>query len=134
MKTSDKNPHRSLKERIVIIFGIFKTVLLFSFVALLVKLGYEGFRAGEMGFMVGIFLAVTTLIILPVLIFKMIVMLKLLQRKKWALIASIVFTSIFILINFISLTFGIFVFVILFIFIFLMLLLEIRVLKSDTYT
>jgi hypothetical protein len=134
MKTSDKNPHRSPKERIVIIFGIFKTVLLFSFVALLVKLGYEGFRAGEMGFMVGIFLAVTTLIILPVLIFKIIVMLKLLQRKKWALIASIVFTSIFILINFISLTFGIFVFVILFIFLSLMLLLEIRVLKSDTYT
>jgi hypothetical protein len=134
MKTSDKNPHRSLKERIVIIFGSFKTVLLFSFVALLVKLGYEGFRAGEMGFMVGIFLAVTTLIILPVLIFKIIVMLKLLQRKKWALIASIVFTSIFILINFISLTFGIFVFVILFIFLSLMLLLEIRVLKSDTYT
>ena len=134
MKNPDKNSHRSPKEITVITFGIIKTILLFSFVLLLVKLGYEGFRAGEMGIMVGIFMAVIILIMFPILIFKIIVILKLLQKKKWALIVSIIFTFIYILINFLSLALGFFVFLILFIFLFLMLLLEIRLLKSNIYT
>jgi len=101
---------RQWQEKVVIAFGFVKAILVLSFNMLMVKLAYEGFKAGEMGIMVGILVSVMVLFILPVTVLLIVMFLKIIQRKRWALIVSIIFTVVLFFINivYLGVSFGVF--------------------------
>ena len=74
------------------------------------KLGYEGFRAGEMGNMIGIFAVSGLIFLIPLVILKVIMAIGILRGKKWAIILMLVFTALSIMGGILSITLGFVVF------------------------
>jgi hypothetical protein len=58
------------------------------------RIAWEGFRAGEMGIMVGILMLATLCFLVPWLAAKTVVTIGLFRRRRWAFVLSLVFTSI----------------------------------------
>jgi hypothetical protein len=132
-KTPDQKYERSTQEKAVLAFSVIKTTFLCVVLGFLAKLGYEGFKAGEMGIMVGIFMIVIVLPLIPVCVLAIIVSIQMLKRKRWALIVSIFYSGVFALLSLLSITLGPPVFIITVSLICIMIFLELRVLNSDLY-
>ncbi len=94
---------------------VFKSLVMLVFFALLVKLSFEGFIAGEMGIMAGILIAVAAAIYLPLCVFMLIATIMIFLGKRWALIPSIIYSGIFILLELLLLSSGIIIFAVVFI-------------------
>ena len=97
------------------------------------KLAYEGFAAGEMGTMIGIFGVVGLLFLLPWLILSIVLAIGNFKGKKWSLILSLIFTLIGIPAAFFTLAIGPAVFLVVIFFLGLLLWVEIICLKHPYY-
>ncbi len=95
--------------------AVFKSLVMLVFFALLVKLSFEGFIAGEMGIMAGILIAVAAAVYLPLCVFMLIATIMIFLGKRWALIPSIIYSGIFILLELLLLSSGIIIFAVVFI-------------------
>lgn len=97
------------------------------------KMGYEGFRAGEMGIMIGLFMIVIVLVLIPLWVLTIIVSIKLFYRKRWALITSLIITVFYLLVSFFSLLAIPSMLLPVVVFLIIMLSLEIRCLNSSVF-
>ena len=77
--------------------GIFSIIGILLITLLVGKLGYEGFKAGEMGIMIGIFAVSGLIFLIPLFILKVIMAIVILRGKKWAIVLMLVFTALSIL-------------------------------------
>ncbi len=98
-----------------------------------VKLGYEGFRAGEMGIMIGLFMIIIVLVLIPLWVFTVIMSIKLFHRKRWALITSLIITVFYLLVSFFSLIAIPSMLLPVLLFLIILLILEIRCLNSGVF-
>ena len=112
------------------IAGALSALIIVLFVT---KLAYEGFAAGEMGTMIGIFGVVGLLFLLPWLILAIVVAIGNFKGKKWSLILSLIFTAIGIPAAFFTLAIGTTVLLVVMFFLGLMLWVEIICLKHPYY-
>lgn len=128
MTDADAAGGKTCREKAVIVFALVKAFVVLSINMLLVKLAYEGFKAGEMGIMAGILVSVMVVLMLPVTILLFVMVKSITQRKRWALMGSIIFTFLFVLVTFSSLGIGFWVFFPIFIALVLFMVLEIRLL------
>ena len=112
------------------IAGALSALIIVLFVT---KLAYEGFVAGEMGTMIGIFGLVGLLFLLPWLILAIVVAIGNFKGKKWSLILSLIFTVIGIPAAFFTLATVPAVLLVVMFFLALMLWVEIICLKHPYY-
>ncbi len=112
------------------IVGLALALLLTVFISFL---SYEGFEAGEMGTMIGIFAAVGLFFIIPWLIFKLVLTIGIFKGRKWAVVISLVFTIIGFIPGLFMLGTGIGFFLLSIGFLTLMLWAEIKCLKHPYY-
>ena len=77
-----------------ILIWLFVSGLVLSLITVLfiTALGYQGFKAGEMGTMIGIFGAIGLFFLLPWLILNIVITIGIIKRKRWAIILSIIYT------------------------------------------
>ncbi len=129
----DTTSRRSFLEIVVILLGIFKSLLMAVVILFFSKMGYEGFLAGEMGIMIGLFMIIIVLVLIPVWVFMVIVSIKLFGRKRWALITSLIITVFYLLVSFFSLLALPSILLPVLVFLIIMLSLEIRCLNSGVY-
>ena len=87
-------------------FSVGLSSLFLLLILFFAKLGFEGFKAGEMGAMVGIFSIVGLIFLIPIFVFAVIVVIGIFKRKKWSYIASLVFSIIGSLASIIIITIG----------------------------
>jgi hypothetical protein len=99
----DKQPWQAL---LLTWLNAFGAALAAATVILVAKLAYEGFKAGEMGIMVGILLLAALCILMPWFVVKTIVAVGLFRRRRWALVLSLVFTCIGLAASFLAFTAG----------------------------
>ncbi len=129
----DTTSRRSFLEIVVILLGIFKSLLMAVVILFFSKMGYEGFLVGEMGIMIGLFMVVIVLVLIPVWVFTVIVSIKLFGRKRWALITSLIITVFYLLVSFFSLLALPSMLLPVLVFLIIMLSLEIRCLNSGVF-
>ncbi len=119
-----------------ILIWLFISGLVLSLITVLfvTELGYHGFKAGEMGTMIGIFGAIGLFFLLPWLILNIVITIGIIKRKRWAIILSIIYTcAVGIFIGLFALDCGIEFFCVAMIFPGLILWLEIVCLKHPYY-
>ncbi len=114
--------------------SVIVTVFLLTVLIFILKLGYEGLKAGEMGNMLGIFGVIILLFLIPLFIVMIIVTVAIFKAKRWALIFLLTLTSISFPIGFFTLAIGPIIFIGVMLFLGVMMWLEIRGLKSDYYS
>lgn len=86
-----------------ILSGVLKVLLMTGVIFFFGKMSYEGFRAGEMGIMIGLFMIFIVLVIIPLWILMVVVSIQLFHRKRWALIVSLIITVLYLLVSFFAL-------------------------------
>lgn len=96
-------------------------------------LSFEGFKAGEMGAMIGIFGSIGLLFLIPWLVFKLVLTIGIFKGRKWTVVISLVFTVIGFIPGFFMLGTGIGPFLLSIGFLTLMLWAEIKCLKHPYY-
>ena len=106
--------------------------ILMAFLFLL-KLAYEGFKAGEMGIMIGIFGIIFLIFLFPLLILMIVITIGIFKEKRWTLIFLLVITCISFPMGFFTLAAGPVIFLGIMLFLGLMLWAEIICLKSPYY-
>ena len=112
------------------VFQTFFTLMFFLFLS---KLAYEGFKAGEMGTMIGIFGIIILVFLFPLLILMIIITIGVFKKRRWTFILLLVVTCISLLGGILSLVTGPVVFLLVTPFLGLMLWAEIVCLKSPYY-
>ena len=112
------------------VFQTFFTLMTFLF---LLKLAYEGFKAGEMGIMIGIFGIIFLAFLFPLLILMIVITIGIFKEKRWTFITLLIFTCISLLAGVFSLVAGPVIFLLVMPFLGLMLWAEIICLKSPYY-
>jgi len=105
-KTTDTGSSRPWQATMLSWLSIAGALLALIIVLFVTKLTYEGFAAGEMGIMIGIFGAVGLLFLLPWLILSIVAAIWNFKGKKWSLILSFILTIIAIPVAFFTLTIG----------------------------
>lgn len=103
-KTTDTGSSRPWQATILAWLSIAGALLALIIVLFVTKLTYEGFAAGEMGTMIGIFGAVGLLFLLPWFILTIVAAIGNFKGKKWSLILSLILTLLAILVAFLTLT------------------------------
>lgn len=94
--------------------GVSLSSIFLLFILLIIKLGIEGFKAGEMGAMIGIFSIVGLIFLIPILILTVFVVIGNFKQKKWTFIASLVFSIIGLVASIRVLTLGFIPFILIF--------------------
>jgi len=103
------------------------------FFLFLSKLAYEGFKAGEMGTMIGIFGIIFLVFLFPLLILMIIITIGVFKKRRWTLIFLLILTCISFPFGFFALVVGPVLFLGVMLFLGLMLWAEIVCLKSPYY-
>ena len=103
------------------------------FFLFLLKLAYEGFKAGEMGVMIGIFGIIFLVFLFPLLILMIVITIGVFKEKRWTIILLLVVTCISLLAGIISLVTGPVISLLVMPFLGFILWLEIVCLKSPYY-
>jgi hypothetical protein len=110
------------------------TALWLLAVLFVAKLGYEGFAAGEMGIMVGMFGVLWLFFMLPVLALKAVVTVYIIRCRRWSVVAALVISGVSIPAGVLSLAVGPEVFAGVMLFLGLMLWAEICCLKHPRFS
>ena len=79
--------------KFLIITGMVELILLFPALLAIVFIGYQGFAAGEMGNMIGMFSTAALLFLLPYLVIRVAAVLGLRKMKPWAAVLCIVLSA-----------------------------------------
>lgn len=87
-------PRRPWQGVVLACLSAVETALWLFAVAFVVKLGHEGFSAGEMGTMVGMFTAVWLLFLLPWLALKTVAAVGVIRGRRWAVILALVLSAL----------------------------------------
>ncbi len=80
--------------KFLIIAGIGELILLVPAFLIIVFIGYQGFAAGEMGNMVGMFSAAVLLFLLPYLVIRVAAVYGLRKTRPWAAVLCIVLSAL----------------------------------------
>jgi len=109
-------------------------VILLGAIIFVLKLGYEGVRAGEMGTMLGFFGVIILIFLIPLFITMIVVTVGVFKAKRWAVIFLLTFTCICFPLGFFSLAIDPLIFVGVMFFLGVMFWAEIMCLKSPYYS
>ncbi|MQY76740.1 MAG: hypothetical protein GH155_03840 [Spirochaeta sp.] len=132
-KTTDIGKSRPWQAAVLAWLSIAVALLALIISLLVIKLAYEGFAAGEMGTMIGIFGAAILIFLLPLLVLSAVITIGNFKGKKWSLILSLIFTGLGFPAAFFTLAIGPAVFLAVILFLGLMLWVEIICLKHPYY-
>ena len=113
--------------------SVIETIFILMAFLFLLKLAYEGFKAGEMGTMIGLFGIIFLVFLFPFLILMIVITIGVFKEKRWTFIFLLIFTCISFPIGFFALAVGPVVFLGVMLFLGLMLWAEIICLKSPYY-
>ena len=131
--STDKKLHRPWQGTVLAWLCVIQTFFILMVFLFLLKLAYEGFKAGEMGVMIGIFGIIFLVFLFPLLILMIVITIGVFKEKRWTLILLLVITCISLLAGVFTLVAGPVIFLSVMPFLGFMLWAEIVCLKSPYY-
>ena len=132
-KAFDTELHIPWQGTLLAWLSVIETIFILMAFLFLLKLAYEGFKAGEMGTMIGIFGIIFLVFLFPLLILMIIITIGVFKEKRWTFILLLVVTCISFPFGFFALAVGPVVFLGVMLFLGIMLWAEIICLKSPYY-
>jgi hypothetical protein len=96
----------------LIIAGVVEIVLEFSSLIFISIVGYHGFKAGEMGTMIGLFTVLAFILLLPLAVVRVVAVYGLWKKRRWAAIITIILSVVLFLSSLLAVTTSLFLFIV----------------------